>query len=551
MTRVLVTLLLAAWLGQQAPPPAQEREQEPAGQAEIRGRILSSGRGVPLAEAMVQATPLVPMTGRSRSVKTEDDGRFVLTGLQAGAYRLRVSLLGFVTTTYGAASANADPIVLGERDKLNRGDLVLPRGQSISGIVLGDDGKPLADATVQVLRAVYGAPGERRFVTASPVRSTAGGQYRVSGLVPATYYVTATPDRATAPTFYPSAGMAAQAAPVVVKAGLDLDGIDIRVIDVPLARVSGRIITPLGAPAADQYVWLSPDRPDAPSVSSVRLTAEPKPDGTFEVREVPPGNYMLETVAKARIEAVASTGRSLEGASEFESGQLAITVDGADVTGLLVTTVAPAPFSGIVTLDGKPVPAEVADPLTLQLGARRPSFGPSDMLRTSSAKVGRNGQFQTHIIPGGLRLRPYGLPAGVFLKRVLVDGVDVTDTGFDVDAGGLRGVQIELTTTTTVVTGRLSNAHGMGAPGAAIVIFPTDSGRWSEPGTRRIKTARTSADGTFTIIDLPPGSYLAASAVELEDGEWASPASLERMRLRAKAFTLGTGERLTLTLTLQ
>ena len=158
---------------------------------------------------------------------------------------------------------------------------------------------------------------------------------------------------------------------------------------------------------------------------------------------------------------------------------------------------------------------------------------------------------QARIVPGGRRLRPYGLPPGVFLRRVLVDGVDVTDTGFDVDTSGLRGVAVELTTTTTVVTGRLANAHGMAVPGASIVIFPTENRRWSEPGTRRIKTSRTSADGTFTIIDLPPGSYLAAAAVELEDGEWASPASLDRMRIRAKAFTIGTGERVTLTLILQ
>lgn len=554
MTRVVLALAIGlSVLPASAQVPAQDpqRDPEPTGVAEIRGRILSSGRGVPLADATVQATPLVPMAGRSRSVKTEDDGRFVLTGLQAGAYRLRVSLLGFVTTSFGAASANADPIVLGERDKVNRGDLSLPPGQSVSGIVLDADGKPLADATVQLLRTVYGAPGERRFIGLNVVKTSSTGAYRVSGLVPATYFVAATPDRATAPTYYPSTGTAAVAAPVLVRAGLDLDGIDIRIIDVPLARVSGRVVTPAGAPAIDQFVWLLPVRPDASAVASSRLTSEVKPDGTFMVRDVPPGDYQLEAIAKARLEAVAATGRASEAAGEYDSGSLAVTVDGTDVSDVLVTTVAPTSIAGVVTLDGKPLPAEVADPLSLGLTARVTRFGPSDVLQASTIPVDRAGRFSARLAPGGRRLRPYGLPAGVFLRRVLIDGVDVTDSGFDVETSGIRGMVVELTTTTTVLTGRLANAHGMGVPGASIVIFPTDSRRWSEPGTRRIKTARTSADGTFTIIDLPPGSYLAASAVELEDGEWASPASLERMRLRAKAFTIGTGERLTLTLTLQ
>ena len=81
MTRravALVVLLLGvviAWPAAHAPAQDPARDPEPAGQAEIRGRVLSSGRGTPLSGATVQATQLVPMPGRTRSVKTEDDGK--------------------------------------------------------------------------------------------------------------------------------------------------------------------------------------------------------------------------------------------------------------------------------------------------------------------------------------------------------------------------------------------------------------------------------------------------------------------------------------------
>mgnify|MGYP003333400810 CR=1 FL=1 len=95
---------------------------------------------------------------------------------------------------------------------------------------------------------------------APAVLTGVGGEYRVSGLVPASYYVAAIPDRATAPTYYPSTGTAGLAAPVVVKAGLDLDGIDIRVIDVPLAGTA--LLAGIPVPDLIKMGWSTQEKID-------------------------------------------------------------------------------------------------------------------------------------------------------------------------------------------------------------------------------------------------------------------------------------------------
>jgi hypothetical protein len=82
-----------------------------------------------------------------------------------------------------------------------------------------------------------------------------------------------------------------------------------------------------------------------------------------------------------------------------------------------------------------------------------------------------------------------------------------------------------------------------------VIIFPDNSEYWSGPNNRFIKSARTGADGRFTIDQpLPPTDYLAVAVEVLEPGEWAEPDNLERLRPLAARFTITDGEQKVVTL---
>ena len=52
----------------------------------------------------------------------------------------------------------------------------------------------------------------------------------------------------------------------------------------------------------------------------------------------------------------------------------------------------------------------------------------------------------------------------------------------------------------------------------------------------------------FKISNMPPGSYYVVALDYVESGAWGDPELLERIKTRAKRFTLGDGETETLDL---
>src|SRR5688572_9902513 len=82
----------------QAPP--RDNVAPPAvGSARLSGRVIAADTGNPIARAQVQInSPALP---KERQATTDASGRYEITGLPAGRYKLFVTRLGFVTIEYG------------------------------------------------------------------------------------------------------------------------------------------------------------------------------------------------------------------------------------------------------------------------------------------------------------------------------------------------------------------------------------------------------------------------------------------------------------------
>ena len=136
----------------QQPAPAAA----PQATGVIAGQLTTDG-GQPLRKATDPADE--PATRTSRTTTSDGEGRYSFTNLAAGEYVLTVSKPGYLEMVYGARRAGPGiagiPIKLAANQKLEKIDLVVPRGSVIAGTVLDEFGDPAFNTPVRALRVAY------------------------------------------------------------------------------------------------------------------------------------------------------------------------------------------------------------------------------------------------------------------------------------------------------------------------------------------------------------------------------------------------------------
>ena len=136
-----------------------------------------------------------------------------------------------------------------------------------------------------------------------------------------------------------------------------------------------------------------------------------------------------------------------------------------------------------------------------------------------------------------------GATSGWYLKAVLFDGQDITDSGAEFVPGRTYdGLQIVFTQKTTDLSGLLTDDRGKPVLDATVIVFPANRDRWNYL-SRYIRTMRPDTNGRFTTKNLPPAEdYLIIAVQNLEQGQGSDPEFLTRAREEAKAFSLNEGE---------
>lgn len=547
----IVALALVSLLAQQAAPTPPQRPPLtlPTGNAEVRGDLVDAKSGMPVEGATVQ---LVPMTGqpiRPRSATSDAQGKFVFTAVPAGRYGLSVRRPASLTNALTGATRTID---VADEARLTLGTLRLPSFSDISGQILDEHGKPLARATVTASRLTYLTPGERRLFTEGTATTDAAGDFRIVGVKPGSYYVEARSSDKQAPTFYPGSTSAAMAQPVVVTEDVGAI-VSIQLMPAPLARIAGTVVNSQGAPGSEFVVLIAPVRDDGAQVRLDMPFSEVDGAGKFSIDKVPPGVYSLNVAAKARLERLAQTGSSGVGSrvENEESASQQVVVDGRNIDDVMLRTTPLTQLAGKVTVDGAGMPAELAKTLNIVALGRSAADAMGSVFSTTYGQPAADGAFTMPVVPGGRLMRVLGVPRGTVLKQVLVNGVDVTDEGFDVGGTGARDVVVALTSKPARVDGHVINGQGAMLANVGVIVFPEESRRWSLPQTRMVMSAKTDKDGAFSVAALPAGNYFVAVVPQLVDGEWAAPTNLEKLRMTATPFKIGDGEQKTLTLTIR
>ncbi len=150
------------------------------------------------------------------------------------------------------------------------------------------------------------------------------------------------------------------------------------------------------------------------SAASVSVGARIGRDGRFEFPNVPPGQYIIK----------ADRGRRSP-STEGEFGALPVSVDGADITGLILQASAGSTIAGRVTFEsGRGIQAPRTSQIQIQPVPVDPDQSP---MQPADAAIHDDWSFEIAGINGPRRLRVLRAPTGWTLKDIRIRGIDVSD----------------------------------------------------------------------------------------------------------------------------
>lgn len=600
--KLSVFVLLAGAVLAQNPPPRdaapQTAPEQLTGTGRIAGVIVAADNGTPVKRVTVSVVrtgpspgerlPASAVTGRGRgtvvitagvvggviggaegpSAKiTDEAGRFDQSELAAGTYMIMVRpQSGFVAPT------RPERVTLKDGQTVNL-TIKLERTGAITGRILDESGDPLPRTRVMAARAA--SPGGPAGMGGSATTDDLG-QFRLFDLPPGEYYVSATstqpfanepvgsPGHAT--TYYPGAAARDQAQRVVVKSGQDTPNVDFSLLRVAMGRITGtlrdangQLVTfdPRsgrgGGPMAN--VMLGAASIDAANYTSSR-GASIKPDGTFVIGGIAPGNYYLS----------ASITRGQGPEADREGVFVPVTVNGDEQHVDLRTNLG-ATISGRVVVEGTPPPMPANITIAGGLGRQRVSIRPVPGTPSAfrggpdAGQVNDDGEFELSGVRGRVYLSIMATGSAV-LKSITYGADDISAKPVELKGTErLRNVVITLTHDSGRIQGTVTIDGTTPAKGALVVAFPDDPERWFQ-GSPFVSVMSTTSDippevlaqrppgapappapGSIMGRPLLPGRYFVI-ALEGSGGGFSpprDPAEFEKLKKEATAVTVNAG----------
>jgi len=546
---------------------------------------------VPVRRAVVTISGPGMMPGRSAI--TDENGRFRFTNVPAGSIGLTAERPPYLTSAYGAKRAGGIGTAIPLEDGQSLDGLVLRiwRGAVVAGVIHDDGGVPLSGIAVTAV-STTGVHGRGLLtLTNNGSKSDDRGEYRIFGLEPGSYLLEATPvagnkgpatvmsdaqmdailaglrargpaplmSPATGPSlrpfqyspvFYPSEVNPSRAAPISLTAGEERTGVDITLVRVPTATVSGSVTRPDGsAPAGVTLVLMTERAGRLPGVVNLSdPTGVTDAAGQFHFVHVPAGDYVL--IARAPIRSEAAGPTQPVGSAEQYWARQDVKIAGDDVGGIALTLRRGLTVRGRVAFLSSSNPGTAPPELAgmrvgLIASANSESVARDKGGLSTTAAIAPDGGFVlVGVIPSvyAFQFFPLGRSMGPwFLKSARMDDLDLLDGPEVFSREDSPPILVTLSDRHTTLTGRFSTVNGAAVSDFSVIAFSEDPRFWG-PHSRRIQAVRPGLDGRFLFADLPPGEYLLGAVTDVDDGEWFDKAFLENLRPNAVRVSIADGK---------
>ena len=540
---------------QSVPQSPSARTDVPKENATVAGYVFRLDIGEPIKKARVSLR--THATGAfSDFFLTDEQGHFLFNNVPPGAYDLQVSRNGFVDAEYGQKKPGAPGAILTLVPGQRMTDLVfkLARAASISGHVFDEDGDPIARAEVIAYRA-SGHSGTEQRASDERISTNDLGEFRVFDLPPGHYFLAVNYriqdyhglnskeekqrfNPGYLPTYYPNTADPAKAQAIPVNPGDEIRSIDFMLRPAHLVTVSGKVInsipTTSGA-TAGKAVRLEPRHPGLADASPELYDFEQK-DGSFAIRNVPPGSY--ELVADWQD----PQGR------EWHRVARPLDVGSYDKENLVLTISRGVDIPGHVTWEGSP-PSDSALMLRLQAVDEGAFLSPPQRIKA-------DGTFQFKGVPEGtyrIVLLQLGPAVNLYLKAARYGSASVADVDFPVQLGTDASLEVIMSSRAAQLRGTVLNSDSIPAVGAKVLIIP-------DPPHRDLKSrylsATTDQNGKFSMTGISPGDYKLFSWDSVEESQyrygedWFDPNWLKPYETEGQSLHLDEGDQQSITLKL-
>jgi hypothetical protein len=465
-----------------------------------------------------------------RPALTDDDGRFQLDGLSAGAYLVMVMTPGYVV----APEEGKRYLRPGDTATIN-----LIKGGVITGKVTGSQGGPVVGTRVQAIRVRDlenrpAKPGSSPLTFLSAMTSEFNwktddrGVYRIYGLEPGVYHVAAgggsfpylsSPYDKDVPTYHPS-GTADTAADVTVRAGEEATNIDIRYRAIAGYAISGSVSGP------PEYVR-----------TGVTVMLAHKASGSMAgTSYVLPGmssnGFIFDAVGDGEYYLTAYAGSGSEETEIASSETRPVTVRGADVTGVNLALSPLGKINGQIVIEPaqgadlkqkcKDAPISRLDETVIRVrpsGRNKPEKVDLPLLDMFlSSAPGDKGEVIIRYVGEGRHYLHTDLPAGIwYIRAITLPGpapasarMNAARDGLNLKAGGrLDGLVITLAEGAASISGKVVSAREAVALPSRLRLHLVPAEREAADETLRYAETVTKNDGSFELYNLPPGRYWA------------------------------------------
>jgi hypothetical protein len=522
-----------------------------------------------------------------RQTATDNDGRFLFDRLPDGRFLVTASKSGWVTSYYGSPRPGRPPGVRVAVRNGARAEIEIPMipGSVIAGRTVDEGGRPALRQFPLLLESRM--VGDRRMLARVNLPLSNGwferstddlGEFRLFGLPPGTYYLVLNPSIASGtrittndevrwamqppggspPTPAPIAGYTAfyfpgtpdpaSAQPIVLGPGEVRDGLEFRILFVPVSRVTGTVRRPDGAPAAGAVVTLA-DRVKQVSLEGSSRQATANAEGRFTFQSVPAGDYSLSTRA--------STAPRTTGQAVLDLwAQADVVVSGHDVENVSLGLEPASSITGQLTFDGTAVkPPEDFSSIRLEFVATEAlaamMSGAGSLSVIHNAVVNRDGTFKVDGLPPDRYTAAASWPgmrtgdgtSGWWLSSMRVEGRDLADAPIDVRPNAIvREVALIFRDRIGTIEGALTDAAGRPAPEYFVMAFPVERTSWTTTSRRVSPPTRPGTDGRYRVTGLLAGEYYLAVVTSVSQDDATDAAFLDSIIPTALRVRVGDGE---------
>ena len=510
LLRYFVSLVIG--LALHCAPAALRAQSVGSGEFRVAGTVVNKIGGHPLAGARV-------LLGDARnrenvqSMVTTDDGRFAFAA-RAGKYSLTAEKRGFLTTAYNGHEQFSTAIVTGAGFDTETLVIHLAPNAVLTGKVFDESGEPVRDANVLVYREDHGSGISQ----IRPVRQSTTddqGAYEATPLGDGTYFVSvhAKPWYAVHPfklpgvasaavdssldvaypiTYYGDATEADEATPIPIRGGDRIEA------DIHLGPVSSlHLIVHTGEDVTHGFAMPMFQKQSFDGMAGVE-TAEARmtSPGTFELTGITPGRYTVR--------AVGSRNGQMPEPTEVDLSSNTSELDMS--SGNPVSTV-----TAKVQVVGE---AKLPAPLGV---AMRNAKGRV----VTGANVNPEGEAAFRNVVAGEYTFVAGSPTKPYSVKIASGSGAPGGRKLNVPAGSSLEVTLSLVGGETTIEG-VAQRSGKPFSGAMVVLVPKDP----ESSHEQFRRDQSDMDGTFSLLQVVPGSYTVIAIENGWDLDWSKPAIL-------------------------